>query len=120
MSEAQEQQEELAEEMKREEGEPETLVADTAFVVFVQDGIAYATNEVERVEVGVQGQKLAIEPGRKASPDDLYRYSMEVAKDVQVSQTAAASAKQIFDITMQLQKQQQAEGSSGLHVPGRS
>lgn len=120
VNENQEQQEELAREMKQAEGEPELLVADTAFVVFVQDGVAYATNEVNRVEVGVQGQKLAVEPARKATPDDLYRYSMEVAKDVQVSQTAAKTAQQMFEVTRQLQQQQAAEGSGGLHVPGRS
>ena len=120
MNENQEQQEELAKEMKREAGEPEMLVADTAFVVFVQDGVAYATNELGKIEVGVQGQKLVIDPLKKATPDDLYRYSMEVAKDVQVSQTAAKTAQQMFEITRQLQQQQAAEGASGLHVPGRS
>lgn len=117
MNENQEQQEELAKEAKQE---PENLTADTAFLVFVQDGVAYATNDLGRVEVEVQGQKLSIDPVKKATPDDLYRYSMEVAKDVQVSQTAAKTAQQMFEITRQLQQQQAAEGSSGLHVPGRS
>lgn len=112
---SQEQQEQIA----KDEAEPQILGADTAFVVFVQDGVAYATNDLEHVEVVVQGQKLLIEPLRKATPDDLYRYSMEVAKDVQVSETASKTAMQMFEITKQLQEQQAAEqGKKKIHTPG--
>ena len=111
----QEQQEQIA----KDEAEAEVLGADTAFVVFVQDGMAYATNDLGTVEVTVQGQKLAIEPMRKAGPDDLYRYSMEVAKDVQIAQTATKTAMQMFEITKQLQEQQAAEqGKKKIHTPG--
>ena len=112
---SQDQQEQFA----KEAAEPEILGADTAFVVFVQDGVAYATNHLEHVEVTVQEQKLLVEPMRKATPDDLYRYSMEVAKDVQVSETASKVAMQMFEITRQLQAQQQAEqGKKKIHTPG--
>lgn len=121
MSDEQEQQEDLAREAAKANGaapERQVLAADTAFVVFVQDGMAYATNDLGDVEVTVDNRTFFVEAMRKASPDDLYRYSMEVAKDVQVSQTAAASAMQIFEITKQLQAQAQSQ-AGGLHVPGR-
>lgn len=114
MNEQQTQQEEIA----KDQAEPEIFGADTAYVVFVQDGVAYATNDLEEVVVNVQGQKMIIESRRKATPDDLYRYSMEVAKDVQVSETASKVALQMFEITKQLQAQQAEQAQKPrIHVP---
>lgn len=125
MGKEQEAQEQIAREEAAgpgpEPAEPRQLVVDTAFVIFVQDGVAYATNDLGEVSVTVEGQSVSVEPMRRASPDDLYRYSTEVAKDVQVSQTAAATAMQIFEITKQLQGQVPGQGGGprGLHLPGR-
>lgn len=94
---------------EQESNETEFLAVDTAFVVFVRDGVAYATPDLGEVEVGIEGKRLSLEPMRRANPDDLYRYSTEVAKDVQVSQTAAKTAIQMLELTRQLQEQQKRE-----------
>lgn len=124
MSDDQEQQSQLA----KEASEEKMMAVDTAFVVFVQDGVAYATNDLGTLEISMQGQKVKLEPMRRSTPDDLYRYASEVAKDVQVSQTAEAVVQATMQVSQQLAQQAQAQeiakqtgvgGSGGLHVPRR-
>lgn len=88
-------QEEVAREMGTQvpEAGSGAMEADTAFVVFVQNGMAFATADLGEVKLRVQGQEVSVQPARPATPEDMYRYSMEIAKDVQVAETAAATAR---------------------------
>lgn len=115
MSDDQEAQEQAAKDMASDQVMP----AETAFAVFVVDGAAYAVSDIRKLVVGFEGRELDIESMRRAEPDDMYRYACEVAKDIQVSQTAAKTAEQMMNITAQIQKRLQQDKTQGLTVPGR-
>lgn len=104
------------------------MAVDTVFVVFAQEGVGYGTVEVGDVVLEKDGSPVRLAPSRKASADDLYRYSMEIAKDIQVQETAAATVHNLAQQTVQIQQalQNQAladrigqRGGNGLQVPGR-
>lgn len=119
---------EVQEALRREDTEPETeqpegletMVVDTAFVVFVQDGVGYAITDIGQVEIGINGKAVVLESMKKADTGDLFRYCTEVAKDVQVSETATATVQQQMMMAQQMQQRvAMGGGPSGLHVPGR-
>lgn len=95
---------------------------ETAFVVFLRDGQAFGTNDLGELTVNFEGKPVKIKPARKAEPDDLYRASMEVAKDVQIAQTAQAVVQMSMQVSQQMAEQMQAQKiaqQAGLHVPNR-
>lgn len=100
----------------------EKFEVETAFVVFQKDGQAYGTNDLGELVLNIEGKPMKVEVSRKAEPDDLYRASMEVAKDVQVAQTAQAVVQMTMQVSQQMAEQvrsQQIAEKAGLHIPGR-
>lgn len=127
---------EVQEALRRDEAPPETpepeeesMVVDTAFVVFVQDGVGFGVAGLGDVEVDINGKVMRLEPMKQADAGDMYRYSMEVAKDIQVSETATNTVRQMAMYTQQMQRAMQDQklaqqvksggGPGGIHVPGR-
>lgn len=116
-------------EMNTEETDgPETMAVDTAFVVFVQDGVGFAVSGLGTVEVDLGNKRVVLEALKTADAGDMYRYCSEVAKDIQVSETATQTMRQFVMYTQQMQQQMQNQqvaqkiakggGPGGLHVPG--
>lgn len=111
------------------ESEKESMVVDTAFVVFVQDGVGFGVAGLGDVEVDINGKVVRLELMKQADAGDMYRYSMEVAKDIQVSETATNTVRQMAMYTQQMQRAmedqklaqqvQSGGGPGGIHVPGR-
>lgn len=130
---------EVQEALRREDAAPEseqpesddgreTMAVDTAFVIFVQDGVGFAVSGLGEVEVDLGGKAVRLESMKTADAGDMFRYCSEVAKDIQVSETATQTVRQMAMYTQQLQQQmqnqqmaqkiQQSGGPGGLHVPG--
>lgn len=101
-------------------------IVDAAFLVFAQDGVGYALPVRRAVVTDPAGTVTDFDPMRLATPDDMYRYSHEVAKDVNVATTATAVVRQMAEYTARLQSSlrdqalaSQIQQQGGLHVPGR-
>lgn len=100
----------------------EEFKVETAFLVFLKDGQAYGTNDLGDLVLNMEGKPMKLVANRRAEPDDLYRASMEVAKDVQVTQTAQAVVQMTMQVSHQMAEQarsQQIAEQAGLHIPGR-
>jgi hypothetical protein len=112
-----------------DEGERNVLDVETAFVVFAQDGAGFGIAKLGEVSIKLGDDEVVLELAREATRDDMYRYSTEVAKDIQVASTAEATMAQFVAYTQHMQQQMQAQqiaqqtgmapGGKGLHVPGR-
>lgn len=91
------------------EADMDHLSVDTAFVVFAQDGVGYASVEISNIELDLHGNPVRLTLSRKAGQDDLYRYATEVAKDVQVQETAHATAHALAEQQARVQRVLQDE-----------
>jgi len=112
-----------ATEDRTDEHENPSIPADTAFVVFVQDGEAYGVATLgPNVQIEKEGQVFDVLPGRTATANDMHRACSEVVKDIVVAQTASQTMQQMALYTAQMQAQMRDSKiaqQAGIQVPGR-
>lgn len=102
-----------------EEHIPDELSVDTAFVIFVQDGEAFAAASVGTLELTHGDQVVRVDPIRQADLRTMWLAATEVAADIDRVRTAEKliEAQQAHIMQMQAALQQAQPGGGRLHIP---